>query len=99
MTIGAQEFEEVGHGETAQEAFYNAREIASYEHGHGGYTGSIAEKDSFKIIPCGINEETIQSKLDECQGDEEHFTQDKWGPCGCIKLSDTSWLFFGVASS
>ena len=24
---------------------------------------------------------------------------DKWGPAGCIRISDDNWLFFGWASS
>jgi len=97
--MGAQEFKCVGTGNNAKDAFYRAREEALYEKGHGGYTGSIAEKDSFKVIPCGMTEGEIVATMDECMQDWDHFTQDKFGPCGCIKLSNTSWLFFGVASS
>ncbi len=97
--MGAQEFESVGHGNTVQKAFNNAKEEAYYDCGHGGYTGTIAEKDSFKTIPCEQTKKAIQNKLNECMDDEDHFTQDKWGPAGAIRLSATSWLFFGWASS
>jgi len=35
---------------TARAAFDGAVEDAKYEHGHGGYTGTIAEKQSFVMI-------------------------------------------------
>lgn len=97
--MGAQEFDCVGHGSTIQEAFNAAKQEALYDHGHSGYSGTIAEKDSFRKIPCEINSTAIQNKIDACMQDENHFIQDKWGPAGAIKLSDTSWVFFGYASS
>lgn len=45
--MGACEFEDIGFGRTAQEAFADAVRQARYEYGHGGYTGTIAEKSSF----------------------------------------------------
>lgn len=48
--MGADTFEIFGYGKTAREAFSAAREDAQYEHGHGGYTGTIAEKDSYVRI-------------------------------------------------
>ena len=48
--MGATEFSTVGHGNTAQAAFTAAVEQARHEHGNGGYTGTIAEKDSFRLI-------------------------------------------------
>lgn len=43
--MGAVDFTEVATGKTVAEAFNAAREAATWEYGHGGYTGSIAEKD------------------------------------------------------
>jgi hypothetical protein len=50
--MGACDFYEVAQGKTAREAFQRAVEDAQYESGHGGYTGTIAEKggDGFKMI-------------------------------------------------
>lgn len=42
-TMGASEFMTTAKGRTAEEAFRAAREEALYEHGHGGYTGSVGE--------------------------------------------------------
>jgi hypothetical protein len=45
--MGASTYEEMQHGKTAKEAFHRAVERAQYEYGHGGYTGTIAEKYDF----------------------------------------------------
>ena len=97
--MGAQEFECTGQGRNVQEAFKNAKEEAFWDHGHSGYTGTIAEKDSFKVIHCNMNEGDIHAKMDECMEDYDHFVQDKWGPAGAIKISKNAWVFFGTASS
>lgn len=49
--MGASEFEISRLGKTAREAFESASEDARWEYGHGGYTGTIAEKPGFIIIP------------------------------------------------
>jgi hypothetical protein len=48
--MGASTFITFAQGNTAQDAFRAAREEALYEHGHSGYTGSIAEAHSFLIL-------------------------------------------------
>ena len=48
--MGACEFEELSHGKTADEAFSRAVDQAQYEYGHGGYTGTIAEKGEFTVF-------------------------------------------------
>ena len=48
--MGAEVFESYAQGATAAEAFHNAVNEAQYLHGHGGYTGTIAEKSSFVLI-------------------------------------------------
>lgn len=45
--MGATTFETIAFGRTAGEAFDAAVKDALYWHGHGGYTGTIAEKDGF----------------------------------------------------
>ncbi len=54
--MGAQDFSSSARGKTAKEAFRTAREDAKYESGHGGYTGTIAEKHDFKLftLPEGV---------------------------------------------
>jgi hypothetical protein len=48
--MGAEQFEQYSEGKTAEEAFRDAVEAAQYEYGHGGYSGTIAEKGSFVKI-------------------------------------------------
>lgn len=97
--MGAQEFWHTAKGKTAQEAFNNAREEALYDYGHSGYSGTIAEKDSFKVIPCEQKEEAVDAKMKQCMENENHFVQNKWGDAGCIKVRDGVFVFFGWASS
>jgi len=54
--MGSSIFVTVQEGASAQQAFHDAVERAQYDHGHGGYTGTIAEKDSFVVLtpPSGI---------------------------------------------
>ena len=47
--MGASTFETMSHGKTAGEAFSAAVDAARYEYGHGGYTGTIAEKYDFAL--------------------------------------------------
>ena len=48
--MGADQFSSVGYGKDANEAFRSAVESAQWEHGHGGYTGTIAEKGSYRVV-------------------------------------------------
>ena len=93
------EFFSEARGENARDAFRHAVQEAQYENGHGGYTGTIAEKHNYKMIPCEMTEEAITKKVEECFENENHFVQNKWGPSGCIKVRDGFYIFFGWASS
>jgi hypothetical protein len=42
--MGACEFEQIGLGRDVSEAFCRAVDDAQYEYGHGGYSGTLAEK-------------------------------------------------------
>lgn len=48
--MGADHFQVSHSAATAQEAFRALREEAFWEHGHAGYTGTIAEKDAFHLV-------------------------------------------------
>lgn len=48
--MGAERFEDIGTGETAEEAFRLLVDASAWENGHGGYTGTIAEKDGFVLF-------------------------------------------------
>lgn len=48
--MGADQFMENGKGKDVMDAFQKAVDQAAYEHGHGGYSGSLAEKRSYVEI-------------------------------------------------
>lgn len=54
--MGATDFSSYGLGKTAREAFSHAQDEARYYHGHGGYSGTIAEKPGYVLveIPSGV---------------------------------------------
>ncbi|MDI6814330.1 MAG: hypothetical protein QMD10_12490 [Desulfitobacteriaceae bacterium] len=85
--MGATTFWVTETGFTPKEAFKKAVDKARYMYGHGGYTGTIAEKDSFVMInvPQGKNPEKYAQEL----LNSEHEVADKWGPAGCILLEQT----------
>ena len=95
--MGADNFGCTGYGKTAREAFQNAREAAQHENGYEGYTGTIAEKDSFKMICVPQGREHMEY-IDELFNNDDRRISDKWGPAGCIKIRDGEFCFFGYAS-
>jgi hypothetical protein len=50
VEMGAAQFCGFARGEKLQDAFRSAAEAARYEHGHGGYTGTIAEKHDCHVV-------------------------------------------------
>jgi len=84
-------------GKNAQEAFNAAVTQARYESGHGGYSGTIAEKSSYVFIPLPKGEKA-QVYADELIDVGDPRIDDKWGPAGCISLGEGRYLFFGWAS-
>jgi len=102
--MGATDFMVTSTGKNAKEAFRNAVHRAEYDYGHRGYTGTIAEKDSYTMIPLPKDkdaEEYAEELIDEC----DSRINDKWGPAGCIDLGQAKfpkehneYLFFGIAS-
>jgi hypothetical protein len=96
--MGADPFIVGARGEDAKTAFNRAVENAAYEYGHGGYTGTIAEKDSFIEIelPKGLDP---VAEADRLIDEDDERVADKWGPAGCFSLGDSRYLFFGWASS
>lgn len=97
--MGGCTFQTVATGKTAAEAFRAAREQAQYDNGHAGYTGTIAEKHKFVMVTTEklavADAEALAEKLiDKC----DPRIDDKWGPAGCVGLTDGRWLFFGWAS-
>lgn len=97
--MGAAEFTAVSDNDDVSRAFAELTTEARHEHGHGGYTGTIAEKDTYRVfrIQPHTLEEADQIAYDYLERDTGKFC-DKYGPAGAIKLHK-GWLFFGVAAS
>jgi len=81
-----------------RKAFIAAVQEAKYDHGHAGYSGTLAEKNT--VIRMGeakspdAAHSLAYSLLDDSRVD------DKWGPAGAIEFEDPhGWVFFGWASS
>lgn len=49
--MGGTNFSDIGRGKTVGAAFINAVKQAQYDHGHGGYSGTIAEKGDYVESP------------------------------------------------
>lgn len=98
VIMGSEVFYHTAAGKTAREAFNNAKQEAHYDHGHSGYSGSIAEKNNYVIIECpdGVSPAQYADTLIE---EADARIDDKWGPAGCIKVKEGHYLFFGWASS
>lgn len=101
--MGASEFFNSASGKTVAEAFRNVTEDARYEYGHGGYTGTIAEKNDYKSASSKVFD-SYQEAMDfanEKMSDDNHWCQDKWGPAGYVTYKSgqgVKYLFFGWAS-
>lgn len=91
--MGAETFfvRKIGQYKDANEAFREAVDDAQYEHGHGGYTGTIAEKSGFQMVEVPPRKDP-SAFADFCfENDEGKFWEDKWGPAACIEVKGT-WL-------
>jgi hypothetical protein len=102
--MGADSFLVMSYGSTAKEAFNYAVREAQHEYGSGGYTGTIAEKNSFKLIdlPKGVDPVEYANKFLSDESKKEEI--DKWAPALCVRVGDapfgdSKYLFFGFASS
>lgn len=81
----------------AEEAFAQAVKQARYDHGHAGYSGTLAEKDEFVII-AEDSQMSAEEYAEELIANGDDRIDDKWGPAGCLR-TPTGYLFFGWASS
>lgn len=88
--MGAETFMTTAFGQTVDEAFRSAVEDAEYRHGKAGYTGTIAEKSSFKVIPDSEHKGKQKRKYArQLINDGDKRIQSKIGPAGAINLSGT----------
>ncbi len=98
--MGAITFATRATGETVQEAFEAATKEARFLYGHGGYTGTIAEKGSYTLIPKSeVGDADPEEYANQLLYDGDERVNDKWGPAGVIQVGENRYLFFGWASS
>jgi hypothetical protein len=81
--MGANAFQNRQSAKTADEAFQMLVERARYEYGHRGYTGTIAEKEDFRMEE-PRHDETPRTCVTRCLDDLDHWSGDKWGPAACV---------------
>lgn len=94
--MGAESFFDYAQGNSPEEAFAAVVKEARYLYGHGGYTGTIAEKEEFILLPFeGDHEQVANALVDQ----DDSPVSDKWGPAGCFDLGNGKYYFFGRASS
>lgn len=107
--MGAQQFHvnTNGHKLRPQWAFRELVEAARYDHGHSGYTDTIAEKAGFAVyeLPEGRTPEEVYRACSWMSEDRDWLPEglyeafdDKWGPAIAI-FQDHVWHFMGWASS
>lgn len=97
--MGACDFTDYATGKTADEAFSACVKDAQYEFGHGGYSGTIAEKGSFIRIATVATKDDGYKLAYKLIADDDPRISDKWGPAGCIAVVEGGYIFFGWASS
>jgi hypothetical protein len=101
--MGAQSFMHTRfiNDKSVEQCFKDAQEEARYDHGHNGYTGSIAEKKTFIMMP-SLDMPTVWEAANYYLGEDDPRINDKWGPAGCVKGKDDEgydvYCFFGWAS-
>jgi len=110
--MGAEVFYNKVKGTKVKELFWAEVKVAQYMEGHGGYTGTIAEKGGFTMSrkPSDIDAVDWFEKVDcfdEGDKEQEHYLKlkkdfgvydDKWGDALCIPTKD-GFIFCGWASS
>ncbi|WP_328463610.1 hypothetical protein OHA21_38390 [Actinoplanes sp. NBC_00393] len=85
--MGAMTFDQYADGADPQDAFRAARDQALHEHGHGGYSGTLAEKDDYVIITRQPMTEADATALASGLIDrDDPRISDKWGPAGAIPV-------------
>ena len=100
--MGAKDFMTSAYGVSANAAFRSAVEAAQHENGHGGYTGTIAEKHSFTEVgdltvvnakderaackAAGDLARALMQEDEDTNDDPEDDRFGKFSPAGCIEV-------------
>lgn len=86
--MGADRFFTEHEGTDVDVAFNAAREQALRQEGHGGYTGTIAEKDAVTVISATpMPADDAHALAERLLANKDARVDDKAGPCGAIAVS------------
>lgn len=108
--MGATNFRNTVKGQTAEQAFADAVREARHYYGHGGYTGSIAEKRGFTVlnVPEAVPVQEWCRSIEwgePIPGHEAAYERarriwdDKYGPALCYAVEPgETYVFMGMAS-
>lgn len=99
--MGASDFIVSSKGDSVKKAFKDAVDRATEYYGNRGYTGSIAEKDSYVKMGVAATLEEAEDMAANYISEFHPKINDKWGPAGYIVVDDgtDTYVFFGYASS
>jgi hypothetical protein len=90
--MGANTFSVFIHGTNADDAFRAAHDDATYERGHGGYSGTIAEKGTYTLITTTpMTEAEATAHANALLAADDPRISDKWGPAGAIPVKTDSY--------
>jgi hypothetical protein len=91
--MGANAFTTFASGRDLSEAFESAVAQARFEHGHGGYSGTLAEKSSCVLISSTprLLADALELANELIDNDDERI-DDKWGPAGAIAVGEAEML-------
>lgn len=92
--MGASSFITVANGPTAQAAFATAVSDARCAHRATSYTGSVAEKRSFILLPTPDDIDPSEYAARLLESDDPRVCN-KWGPAACLRVGPGTFLFFG----
>jgi hypothetical protein len=85
--MGAAPFSQYADGPDPDAAFHAARIAAGDEHGHGGYTGTVVEKDDYVIITATpMDPKKAQALAADLIDRADPRIDDKRGPAGAIAV-------------
>jgi hypothetical protein len=94
QVVASSTFEQYADGADVEAAFNAARDAALDEHGHGGFTGTVAEKDDYVVITHTLTDLDSAAALarDLINRDDQRIA-DKWGPAGAIPVRQPTRSF------
>lgn len=86
--MGGTTFITFSYGKDVREAFQRAVKEAEHTYGHGGYTGTIAEKTKYRTIPLSEHKGKNKIKYANQLIDKDDWRiEDKYDPAGAIRIT------------